>query len=267
VNKSVIESLRMNIERVNWFSAYRVHHRVADQFRKGRAFLAGDAAHIHTPVGGQGLNTGVGDAVNLAWKLAAVLRGRADAALLDSYEPERIAFARRLVDTTDRVFTGVTSPKPFDRWARLNLVPFLLPRLLKFAPVRQFLFRTISQAAVNYRGSSLSEGRAGAVRGGDRLPWVKPKSNQAGDNFMPLTSLDWQVHVYGDVTPEIKAECDGRKLPLHLFPWRPEMSQTGLSRNAVYLLRPDGHVALANPEARAGPVANYLDSRKLASAG
>jgi 2-polyprenyl-6-methoxyphenol hydroxylase-like FAD-dependent oxidoreductase len=263
VNKSVIESLRMNIERVNWFSAYRVHHRVAEHFRQGRVFLAGDAAHIHTPVGGQGLNTGVGDAVNLAWKLAAVLRGRADTALLDSYEPERIAFARRLVDTTDKVFTGVTSPKAFDRWARLNLVPFLLPLLLKIAPVRQFLFRAISQVAVSYRGSSLSEGRAGAVHGGDRLPWVKPELNQAGDNFTPLTSLDWQVHVYGDVTPEIQAVCANRKLPLHVFSWRPKMGRAGLRRNAVYLLRPDGHVALVDPAGTATSVTSYLDARKL----
>ena len=113
VSKRVIEGMRLNIERVNWFSTYRVHHRVADHFRKGRAFLLGDAAHIHSPVGGQGLNAGVGDAVNLAWKLAAVLRGRADAALLDSYEPERIAFARRLVATTDRIFAGVTSSQDF----------------------------------------------------------------------------------------------------------------------------------------------------------
>ena len=102
VSKHVIENMGLAVERVNWFSTYRVHHRVADHFRKGRAFLLGDSAHIHSPVGGQGLNAGVGDAVNLAWKLAAVLRGRADATLLDSYEPERIAFARRLVATTDR---------------------------------------------------------------------------------------------------------------------------------------------------------------------
>jgi len=263
VNKSVIETLRMNIERVNWFSTYRVHHRVAAQFRRGRIFLAGDAAHIHTPVGGQGLNTGVGDAVNLAWKLAAVLRGRADATLLDTYEPERIAFAQKLVDTTDKVFTGVTSQKPFDRWARRNLVPFVLPRVLKIAAVRQFLFRTISQCGVNYRGSNLSEGRAGAVRGGDRLPWVKPGLNQSGDNFTPLTSIDWQIHVYGDATSAIQAMCADRKLALHIFSWRPEMSRAGLHRNAIYLLRPDGHVALADPEGGATTIASYLDARKL----
>jgi 2-polyprenyl-6-methoxyphenol hydroxylase-like FAD-dependent oxidoreductase len=91
----------ITVARVNWFSTYRVHHRVADHFRKGRAFLLGDAAHIHSPLGRQGMNTGIGDAVNLAWKLAAVLQSRAGSPLLDSYEPERIAFAQRLVATTD----------------------------------------------------------------------------------------------------------------------------------------------------------------------
>src|SRR5260370_20307152 len=96
VSKRVIEWMNIDIGRVNWFSTYRVHHRVADHFRKGRSFLLADAAHIHSPVGGQGMNTGIGDAVNLAWKLAAVVRGRANASILDSYAPERIAFSRRL---------------------------------------------------------------------------------------------------------------------------------------------------------------------------
>jgi 2-polyprenyl-6-methoxyphenol hydroxylase-like FAD-dependent oxidoreductase len=266
VSRRAIEGMRINVGRVNWFSTYRVHHRVADHFRKGCAFLLGDAAHIHSPVGGQGMNTGIGDAVNLAWKLAAVLHGRADASLLDSYEPERIAFARRLVETTDRVFTGVTSSRSIDRRVRLNIVPFLLPFLFKFSAVRHFMFRTVSQAAVNYRGSSLSEGRAGKIHGGDRLPWVKAELNRAGDNFAPLTSLDWQVHVYGAAALEIEAMCDDRKLPLHIFPWCPEMRRTGLRRNAVYLLRPDGYVALVNSEGSATAVTSYLDARKLAPA-
>src|SRR5437868_2420876 len=120
VSKRVMEWMRIDVQRVNWFSTYRVHHRVADQFGKGRAFLAGDAAHIHSPVGGQGMNTGIGDAVNLAWKLAAVVDGRAAQSLLDSYEPERIAFARRLVATTDQAFTAVTSNGPIARRVRLN---------------------------------------------------------------------------------------------------------------------------------------------------
>jgi 2-polyprenyl-6-methoxyphenol hydroxylase-like FAD-dependent oxidoreductase len=223
VSKRVIEWMRIDVERVNWFSTYRVHHRVADHFRKGRAFLLGDAAHIHSPVGGQGMNTGIGDAVNLAWKLAAVVHKGADASLLDSYEPERIAFAQRLVATTDQAFTGVTSRGPMARLFRLRIVPLLIPPLFKLATVRRLRFRTVSQTAVNYRGSSLSKGRAGKVQGGDRLPWVKTDASGAdANNFKPLTSLDWQVHVYGDAVPELRKVCDARELPLHLFPWRPE---------------------------------------------
>ena len=265
VSKRVIEWMHIDVERVNWFSTYRVHHRVADHFRKGCAFLLGDAAHIHSPVGGQGMNTGIGDAVNLAWKLAAVLHGRANASLLDSYEPERIAFARRLVATTDQAFTGVTSRGVIARRVRLNIVPLLIPRLFGLTIVRRFMFRTISQTAVNYRGSSLSEGRAGMVHGGDRLPWMKADLNGAyEDNFRPLTSLDWQVHVYGDAAPEVQTVCDGRKLPLRVFPWRKEMRRTGLRRNAVYLLRPDGYVGLVDPEGKATAITSYLDARALA---
>ena len=228
VSKRVIGWIRIDVERVNWFSTYHVHHRVADHFRKGRAFLLGDAAHIHSPVGGQGMNTGIGDAVNLAWKLAAVLRGRADGSLLDTYEPERIAFARRLVATTDQAFTGVTSSGALARLIRLHLVPLFIPLFFTLKTMRRFLFRMVSQTAVNYRGSSLSEGTTGTVHGGDRLPWVKTKVNGVeSDNFAPLSALDWQVHVYGDAAPEIRTACDGRKLPLHVFPWRPEMPSSG----------------------------------------
>jgi 2-polyprenyl-6-methoxyphenol hydroxylase-like FAD-dependent oxidoreductase len=263
VGKGAIERLRLTVERVNWFSTYRVHHRVADHFHHGRAFVLGDAAHIHSPVGGQGLNAGIGDAVNLAWKLAAVLRGRAAVALLDSYERERIAFARRLVTTTDRIFAGVTSSRIFDRQMRLNLVPWLMPWLFKFAPVRHALFRTISQAAVNYRHSRLSTGRAGAIHGGDRLPWVKTISAAFADNFSPLASLDWQVHVYGNAADAIKVMCAEQKVALHVFPWQPEMGRAGLQRDAVYLIRPDGYVGLADAAASAAAVANYFTEHRF----
>ena len=267
VSRHVIEWMRIDIAKVNWFSTYRVHHRVADHFRTGRVFLLGDAAHIHSPVGGQGMNTGIGDAVNLAWKLAAVVHGRADASLLDSYEPERIAFARRLVETTDRAFTGVTSSGYLARFVRLTLVPVLIPLLFRSRIVRRLMFRTISQTAVNYRGSALSEGRAGNVRGGDRLPWVKADSPVDADNFTPLTSLDWQVHVYGEASAEIRTVCNRRNLPLHVFAWRPAMHRTGLRCNAVYLVRPDGYVALAALADAATAIGTYFDTRKIVPTG
>lgn len=262
VSTRVIEWMRIDVERVHWFSTYHVHHRVADRFRRGRAFLLGDAAHIHSPVGGQGMNTGIGDAVNLAWKLAAVVNGCADRSVLDSYEPERIAFAQRLVATTDRAFTAVTSNGPIARRVRLNVVPVVVPMIFTFAAARRFMFRTISQTAVNYRGSRLSEGRAGTVHGGDRLPWV-PADSSGADSFTPLTSLTWQVHVYGAATPETHAVCKERRLPLHVFPWRLETSRAGLRRNAVYLVRPDGYVAMADPKGSAFAITSYLDTHKL----
>ena len=264
VSQRVIEWMRIEVRRVHWFSTYRVHHRVADRFRKGRAFLLGDAGHIHSPVGGQGMNTGIGDAVNLAWKIADVVRGRADASLLDSYEPERIAFARRLVATTDQAFTGVTSDGAIARRVRLDVVPAVAPAVFSFKAMRRFMFRTISQIAIHYRGSGLSEGRAGAVHGGDRLPWVPPSQN-GSDNFAPLTALNWQVHVYGEATDATRSACDERKLPLRVFPWRPEARRAGLLRDAVYLVRPDGYVALANAEGSGAAITSYLDARKLGS--
>jgi hypothetical protein len=126
------------------------------------------------------------------------------------------------------------------------------------------MFRTVSQTVVNYRESSLSVGRAGTVHGGDRLPWVKMEGDGVdSDNFAPLISLDWQVHLYGNAAPELRSACDGRKLPLHVFPWRPQMSKPGLRRNAVYLVRPDGYVALADATGSATSVTSYLDAREL----
>ena len=269
VSRRVIGWMKIDVARVNWFSTYHVHHRVAERFRSGRAFLLGDAAHIHSPVGGQGMNTGIGDAVNLAWKLAAVLQRRADAAILDTYEPERIAFARRLVATTDRAFTAVTSSGALARLVRLRIVPVVIPTAFELAAVRRFLFRTVSQTAVTYRGSALSEGRAGGVEGGDRLPWACPAEARRGigerrrDNFAPLTSLDWQVHVYGEPAPALQSVCDQRRLPLHVFPWDPGMAASGLERDAFYLVRPDGYVGLAGHENDSTALTSYLDSRRL----
>ena len=189
--------MNITVDRVNWFSTYRVHHRVAEHFARGRVFLAGDAAHIHSPVGGQGMNTGIGDAVNLAWKLADVLRGRIEGSLLETYEPERIAFARRLVATTDRVFTFATRDSPLARLVRLNAVPAIAPALFGWRAARRLLFRMVSQTLIDYpRRVTSARARQSQVHGGDRLPWV-PAENGGQDNYAPLTTLDRQLQVYG----------------------------------------------------------------------
>ena len=257
VRGRAIEHLKLDVSKVNWFSTYHVHHRVASRFREERAFLLGDAAHIHSPVGGQGMNTGIGDAVNLAWKLAAVLKGDAAERLLDSYEVERIAFARRLVATTDRVFTIVTKRGPIARVVRTKLAPILAPALFQLPPLRRFFFRTASQIGINYRNSPLSAGAAGSVRGGDRLPWVETEPGK--DNFTPLASLAWQVHVYGKPRRGIAEACAELRLPLHLFAWQPAMRRAGLRHAALYLIRPDGYVALADPQADPERLRHYWE--------
>jgi 2-polyprenyl-6-methoxyphenol hydroxylase-like FAD-dependent oxidoreductase len=262
VRGRAMQNLRIEVKNVNWFSTYRVHHRVAQRFRKGRTFLLGDAAHIHSPVGGQGMNTGIGDAVNLAWKLAAALKEPRSSSLLDSYEPERIAFARRLVATTDRAFTAVTSDSAFARFVRTKAIPALAPSLFRLPPVRRFAFRTVSQMTVNYRNSALNRGAAGKLRGGDRLPWVKVGQGDE-HNFAALTSMDWQMHVYGNPAADLRALADGRKIPLHVFPWAAGMRQAGLRRDAVYLIRPDGYIGLADSAGSATAIGTYLSEKHV----
>jgi 2-polyprenyl-6-methoxyphenol hydroxylase-like FAD-dependent oxidoreductase len=239
------------VTRVNWFSEYRVHHRVADHFRAGRVFLAGDAGHVHSPAGGQGMNTGIGDSVNLAWKLAAVQAGRAAPVLLDSYEAERVPFARSLVRTTDRVFEAVVGRGPFSRFVRSVFAPFILPLALRLSAARRAQFRLVSQVRITYREGPLSDGSAGSVHAGDRLPWV-----EGVDNFAPLGSLDWQVHVHGTAPAALRSFAAGSGLPLHEWPWTQAARRAGLERNAFYLVRPDGHVGFA----RRGPDVEGLRS-------
>lgn len=250
VRGAVEPLLDVRVAAVNWFSTYRVHHRVADAFRRGRAFLLGDAAHIHSPVGGQGMNTGIGDAINLGWKLAEVIRGQAPAALLDSYSPERRGFARQLVATTDAAFGRIVAPGLRGEAVRRLLAP-AVATALRLRAGRRTAFRALSQISIHYPDSPLSEGRAGRVRGGDRLPWT----GAAEDNHAALASGDWQVHVYGDASAVLREVCGAAALPLHAFAWSDAAADAGFARDAAYLVRPDGHVALA---AAAGDAAAAL---------
>jgi 2-polyprenyl-6-methoxyphenol hydroxylase-like FAD-dependent oxidoreductase len=264
VSDRAMRDLKIRVDKVNWFSTYHVHHRVADRFRSGRAFLAGDAGHIHSPAGGQGMNTGIGDAINLAWKLAAVLKGEADDRLLESYEAERIQFARRLVQTTDRAFTAVTAEGPMAQFLRSRVAPLVMPLATGLAAVRTFMFRTVSQTTITYRDGPLGQGRAGRVRGGDRLPWAVIDGI---DNFASLSAMGWQAHVYGPAGDALKLWCAARGLPLHQFAWADGYRRAGLMRGAIYLLRPDSYVALADPSGDPAALQAYLDRHGLKPIG
>ena len=252
--------LDIKVTEVNWFSTYRVHHRVADKFRVGRAFLVGDAGHIHSPAGGQGMNTGIGDAVNLGWKIAHVLQQRADTSLLDTYEPERIGFARSLVSTTDRAFTGLVAEGAAGEFTRKIVAPLVFGVVTRFSLGRHAIFRTISQTRIHYPNSPLSQGVAGDVHGGDRLPWT---GAQAQDNFEPLRSLDWQVHVYGQADKDLEDACRELHLPLHVFSECDAAKATGLKPDALYLVRPDGYIALASLEQSVSKLRTFVEQFQL----
>lgn len=260
VGRRAIDALGLKIAKVNWFSTYRVHHRVTSRYRVGRAFLLGDSAHVHSPAGGQGMNTGIGDAINLAWKIAAVLKGEAPDNLLDSYETERKAFAVRLVNTTDRVFTFVSGEGPLSDFIRTRVAPILLPLVFRIPALRKTAFRIISQTMINYRASALSGGKAGKIAGGDRLPWVV---NDGCDNFQSLTALTWQVHVYGTADPALASWCASRQIALHVFDFGAAHEAAGLASNAAYLLRPDTYVACAIANGNPAALEAYLTQRGI----
>jgi len=242
------------IQTCTWFSTYRIHHRAAARFRKGRCFLLGDAAHIHSPVGAQGMNTGLQDAYNLGWKLALVAQGRADASLLDTYEEERIPVAERLLETTDRAFRLVISDGWLAGLARTQVVARIAAFALRFAAVRRFAFRTVSQIGIHYRESRLSENRdrlpEPAPRAGDRFPWIDGLLPQLGD-------LDIHLLVVGQDAPAIP----GAPVKIRVIP-----AGGDLPSPSFYLLRPDGHVGLCGRQADAAAITRYLrETLKLAA--
>ncbi|WP_341360601.1 GNAT family N-acetyltransferase [Georgenia sp. M64] len=173
-----------------WLSGFRLARRRASRLRAGRVLLAGDAAHVHSPAGAQGMNTGIQDAVNLGWKLALVATGRAVPDLLDTYEAERMPVARRVLRMTDRAFSVATSATPAVRLARVHLAPRLLAVVLRARRVLALGFRVVAQLTISYRGSPLAGPLAGdgprhheraratdglprrRLRAGDRLPDV-----------------------------------------------------------------------------------------------
>jgi len=261
VDKAALARVGVTVRDVRWFSTYRVHHRVVDRFRDGPVFLVGDAAHIHSPVGGQGMNTGIGDALNLAWKLAEVLHGRAPPSVLDSYAPERRAFATRLVATTDRLFQVATRDGGLARWVRTRVVPNVVPRVFDTVRGREYLFATVSQTRIQYRASPLSQGHAGALRAGDRWPWI-PGGPDHDDSFAALAQRRWQGIAYGTASAslnDVRTVCARRGIPVQVLPWNAEAAAAKVERDAFYLLRPDGYVGFADGRPHPDAVDAYLD--------
>lgn len=139
-----------------WVTRYRVHSRTVPRYREGRIFLVGDAAHVHSPAGAQGMNTGIQDAYNLGWKLAFVVRGLSDESLLDSYQAERHPIGVQLLKTTDRLFSVFGGQNPLARLARGRVAPVLARRVLTRDWVRRRFIGLLAQLRLHYPGSPLN---------------------------------------------------------------------------------------------------------------
>jgi 2-polyprenyl-6-methoxyphenol hydroxylase-like FAD-dependent oxidoreductase len=262
----------LSFQQCSWFSTYRIHHRRAERFRDRRCFLLGDAAHIHSPVGAQGMNTGLQDAYNLAWKLAFVVSGRASAALLDSYEDERIPVARRLLSTTDRAFSLIVSDNPLAGLFRTRVLVKIMAFAMTFVRIQKLAFRTISQTGIQYRDSALSETPASfpgaAPRAGDRFPWLRLKLQPNGsteDLFAKLDDTRFNLIMIGQPAPAGGLPGLGDLLRIHEVVDDPandqELARMQIPQPSFYLLRPDGHVGLAGIHLDVATAMRYVSER------
>ena len=273
--EAVIPSLRneagagLSFKTCTWFSTYRIHHRRAASFRDRRCFLVGDAAHIHSPVGAQGMNTGLQDAYNLAWKLALVVKDQARAVLLDSYGAERIPVAQRLLNSTDRAFRLVVSDGRLAGLLRTRVLARVAAFAMSRERIQRAAFRIVSQIGIRYRRSDLSRSLDGlaktAPRGGDRFPWLRLKFRADGpveDLFQKLDDTQFSLIVIGQPSPLEGAVSSGSMLRVHVIPADSsndtELARAQIPQPSFYLLRPDGHVGLCGGRLEILAIERYL---------
>lgn len=255
------------VEKLNWFSVYKLHHRCVNRFRVNRCFLLGDAAHIHSPAGGQGMNTGLQDAHNLAWKLALVLKGAAGEKLTDTYHAERYPFAQWLMKFTDNIFAFMTGRNWFIYLLRTYLMPHILHLILSTKWITKRIFRILSQIWYSYKESPLSvqfiKQKLG-FNAGDRCPYV-------------MTAVDGKLQSVYHLLTEAKfhllcigCNWDNNNLPDHLIPYIKIISlpinegwqKLGVKSGLFLLIRPDNYIGLLTDEISPALITGYFDTFK-----
>ena len=253
-----LAKLELDIHDVEWFSTYKVHTRHASRFSAGRCFLAGDSAHIHSPAGAQGMNTGIQDAYNLAWKIALVLRGAAGSNLLETYNEERLENAKNLLRTTDRMFQLAAGDEWWIALLRTNVLPSAANYLVSLESVRNFIFPLISQTGINYRHSSLSR-HAGdedfKVKAGDRMPYIVLDGSSVYDRLREpkfhVLAFSNEQGESGAANTEFEQYAD-----FHHFPLTREVKELfGTDQSFVVLLRPDNYIGFIASDSSSGTMA------------
>ena len=243
-----------------------MHTRHAEVFSVGRCFLAGDAAHVHTPAGGQGMNTGIQDVYNLAWKLAFVLKGEAGKSLLDTYNEERLANAKRLLKTTDQAFDVMVGEHWYTQFIRNNIVPGVASVVTQYSAVKEFLFPAISQIGINYRDSSLSQhqnDQSFELKVGDRMPYFLVDGVNVYDK---LREPKFHLLVFSNGEDDyegLKSELEneyGNVIDFNVIPLYPRVVElSGTNQTFKVLLRPDNYIGFISTQASLDDLKIYFN--------
>src|ERR1043165_2804602 len=264
IEKQIAEDtqLELDIYQVNWFSTYKVHSRRVNQFSSGRCFLAGDSAHIHSPVGAQGMNTGIQDGYNLAWKLAMVLRGEADEKILASYNEERGAVAKRLLETTDRMFDLLMDPAWLLSFTRRFIFPRVAGFMVGLDSVSKFIFPLLSQIGISYRDRALSAetGDDFEVKSGDRMPYFLIDGESVYDSLKaPKFHLLTFSH-QPDTSQRKEIETQfAEVIDYHTFSLSEEIKEIfNTNKPFSVLLRPDNYIGFVSAEEPFTQLENYF---------
>ena len=253
---------RIRIRESLWLTCFEVHHAQVPEYRFGRVFLAGDAAHVHSPAGGQGMNTGMQDAFNLGWKLEAAHRGTASEALLDSYRAERHPVAARVIEFSTRLTRLATLANPVAQGLR-NAV---LHTVAGIAPVSGALAGETAETVLAYPGSAVVvPGGPGKIRGGDHLPDV------AGTELRRVLAAE-PGHVLVTIGEAPAAELPGVRQVLVSSggeaapgydvvvpdPDHRTATRFGMTGGRV-MVRPDGYVGAVAPAGDDAPLEEYRE--------
>lgn len=264
IEKKFAERLRMKVKIYNpeWFSVARAQQGYALSYQENNCFLVGDAAHTFTPVGAQGMNTGLQDAYNLAWKLAFVIQKKAKMSLLETYSAERINIAKKLVRSTGRLYNLVSSRFFFTKTFRLHVLPYLmkwiLPLIQNQKVFREFCFKAVSEIGVNYRKSSLSQNASlgnfpgKAPQPGDRLPCFVFNENGKERNIQEkIKGTGFTLFIFSGNSQQqeiiLFAENHKNILSLEIIPFTSETKSIykdfGIDDCGCFLIRPDMYIA------------------------
>jgi 2-polyprenyl-6-methoxyphenol hydroxylase-like FAD-dependent oxidoreductase len=253
--------VRARIGDIRWTSTYTIHHRLAERFRADRVFVAGDAAHVHAPAGGQGMNLGIGDAMNLGWKLAATVRGHARPALLDTYETERRTVAEAVLRNSDRGFELEASDNRLLELFRRTVAPLAVRGLVRLPVAQRMIFRLFAQTWISYRASALSTQHPacrGGLRAGDRIAPDLLGTDAGVSRHRPLLivgettpagALDDLIRRFVPADQVVTVDRNtprGRRL-------------AGAGADRIILARPDGHAGYIGPPDDLDALGRYLD--------